>query len=127
MLGALSDACFSLAGRCQLTGVCSPLLRARKRSSRAVRRACRTACVWDTSRQSDTEHLTLNSGRTDTLFRTWSSTLSQTRYVCYFLVPVVHKLHSSCMSGLIFSCVDLLYCFKLSDIPHDKNSILYFF
>lgn len=78
--------CFCLIGwgvSCDY-GVCFRLLRARKRSSRAVRRACRTGCVWAISRRSDTEHLTRNSGRTDTLSRTWSSTFLQ-RCFLFFL------------------------------------------
>lgn len=48
-------------------------IRALRRSSRVGRRACRIACVSDTSLRYDTERPTRSSGPTDTLSRTWSS------------------------------------------------------
>lgn len=59
---------------CCLSNMCLFFVnRALRRSSRVVRRACRTASVSVTSPLSDTERPTRSSGRTDTHSRTWSS------------------------------------------------------
>ncbi len=64
---------FSCVGCLSDSRVCYRLTRALKRSSPAVKRACRTGCVWGISPQSGTERPTRSSGQMEMPSRTWSS------------------------------------------------------
>ncbi len=66
---------FSCVGVVELSDsrVCYRLTRALKRSSPAVKRACRTGCVWGISPRCGTGRPTRSSGQMEMLSRTWSS------------------------------------------------------